>query len=168
MAQHLESIRRGHSTKPADLGVPRSAFAARNAVKNPLIDVVNQHHGHPRILPSHSGAKTTNVSPPPAKKQRLDYDQKQRSGHGKVHNSASTGAAGTVRPPALGLKRKYDSTDVLTASDDIKHHRPLSLHAQTERQPRSDSVEAEFGSDYETDIETDKWVRCFLCERIVR
>ena len=155
MAQKdLESIRQGYSTKPTDVGVPMSAFAARNAVNKSVIDVTNQHHERPRVLPSHLGAKATNVSPPPVKKQRLGYDQ--RSGRGEVQVSAHTGAASTVRPPALGLKRKYDSTDVLTASDDnIEHHRPSSLHAQTERQPRPDSVGEEFGSEYRTEVETD-------------
>lgn len=157
MAQKdLESMRQRYSTKPADVGVLMSAFAARNPVKKPVIDVTNQHHERPRIPQSHLGAKTTNVSPPPVKKQRLDYDQKQRSGRGEVQVSAHTRAAGTRRPPALGLKRKYDSTDVLTASDDdIKHHRSSSLHAQTETQPQTDSVGEEIGSEYGTEVETD-------------
>ena len=164
----LESIRQGRSTKPADLGVPMSAFAARNVVKNPVVDVANQHHERPRISQSPSGAKDTNISQPPVKKQRLDYNQKQRSTQGEVQDSASTGAAGTVRLPALGLKRKYDSTDVLTASDDdIKHHRPLSFHAQAERQIRPESVGEEFGSGYGTEVETDMWVRCLLCGRAI-
>ena len=168
MAQDLEPMRQGYSTKPAEPGVPKSAFAARNAVRNPFVDVANQHNGRPRNLPSHSGAKNTKVSLPPAKKQRLDYDQKQRPGQGKVQSSASNEAAGTVRPPAPGVKRKNDSTDVLTASDDdIKHHQPLSLHAQPERQTRIESVGEDFGSEYGVEFETDKWVRCFLCERTV-
>ena len=155
-------MRQGYSTKPAELGVPKSAFAARNTVRNPFVDVANQHNGRPRNLPSQSGAKNTNVSPPPAKKQRLDYDQKQRPGQRKVQNSASNGAAGTVRPPDLGVKRKNDSTDVLTANDDdIKHDQPLSLHAQTERQTRIEPVGEDLGSEYGTEFETDKWVRCF-------
>ena len=156
MTQELEFMRQGSSTNPADQRVPRSAFAARKAVKNPFIDVTNQHHERSRILPSHSGAKNTNVSPPPAKKPRLDYNQKQRSGQDKLQNSASTGAVGAVRPPPSRLKRKHDSVDVLPANDDnIKHHQPSNLHAQTEDRPRTESVEENLGAEYGTELETD-------------
>ena len=163
MAQRdLESMGQGQSTEPADLGVPLSAFAARNAVQNPVIDVANQHRERPRISQSHSVAKEPDVSLPPVKKQRLDYNQKQRPRQGEVQDSASTGAAGTVRLTAVGLKRKYDSMNVLTASDDdIKHQRPLNSIAQTERQTRTQSEGEEFGSGYGNEVETDMCVRCF-------
>ncbi|CAF9923534.1 MAG: hypothetical protein HETSPECPRED_005348 [Heterodermia speciosa] len=158
MAPNSDSMRQANSTKPADLGVPMSAFAARNAVKNPFIDVANQDHECPNISQSHPGAKITNVSPPSVKKQKLNYNGKQRSRQDKVQNFA----AGTVKLPAFGLKRKYDSADMLTAKDDdIKHHRPISLHAQTGSQPSTESAGKEFDSEYETEFETNNWYAVF-------
>ena len=152
MAPDSDSMKQAYSTKPADLGVPISAFAARNAVKNPFINVVNQDHECPKSPQSHSDVKITNVSPLSVKRQKLNYNQKQRSGQSKFQNSA----AGTVRPPALGLKRKYDSADVPTArDDDIKQHQLISLHAQIGSQPSTESVGEEFDSEYETEVETD-------------